>query len=100
MSAEGDAGRFKQLLGRVLQIGSMASTALLTAGLVLSLVAPQADATRRLLGAGLVVLMATPAARVSVSVAEYANERDWTFVALTATVLLVLGGSLIVAMAH
>lgn len=100
MSVEPDAGRFEKLLGRVLQVGSIASTALLTVGLALSLVAPDADATSTFLDAGLVVLMATPVARVIVSVVEYANERDWTFVALTATVLLVLAGSLVVAIAH
>ena len=100
MSGEGDSGRFEKLLGHVLQVGSIASTALLTFGLALSLAAPRAGATSTILDAGLVVLMATPVARVIVSVIQYANERDWTFVTLTATVLLVLAGSLVVAMAH
>jgi uncharacterized membrane protein len=37
-------------------------------------------------------------ARVVTSVAQYAAERDWLFVALTATVLVVLVGSLLVAL--
>jgi uncharacterized membrane protein len=42
--------------------------------------------------------MATPAARVIASVIGYATERDWTFFALTATVLVILLGSLLVAL--
>jgi uncharacterized membrane protein len=51
------------------------------------------------LRAGLVILMATPALRVLVSVIECASRRDWLFAGLTATVLLVLAGSLVVAVA-
>jgi len=43
------------------------------------------------------ILLATPAARVVISVAEYARERDWLFVALTSIVLLTLAGSIAVA---
>jgi uncharacterized membrane protein len=41
--------------------------------------------------------MATPVARVVVSVVEYALERDWLFTTLTMAVLIILTGSLIVA---
>jgi uncharacterized membrane protein len=40
-----------------------------------------------------VILLATPAARVIVSVVEYVRERDWLFVALTLAVLLGLAAS-------
>ena len=46
---------------------------------------------------GLVILMATPVARVVVSVVEYALGRDWLFVTLTSGVLVILIGSLMVA---
>jgi uncharacterized membrane protein len=42
--------------------------------------------------------MATPVARVVVSVIEYVLERDWLFVVLTTTVLVILLGSLAVSM--
>ena len=48
--------------------------------------------------AGLIILMATPALRVLVSAIEYTGHRDWLFAGLTATVLLVLAGSLFVAL--
>jgi uncharacterized membrane protein len=46
---------------------------------------------------GLVILLATPAARVMVSAVSYARERDWLFVALTLTVLAELIASSIAA---
>ena len=94
---ERDAVRFEQVLGRVLRVGSIVSTALLAVGLGLALAAPGAGAASMLLSAGLVALMATPVARVVVSVIEYVSERDWAFAAVTAAVLVVLTGSLIVA---
>jgi uncharacterized membrane protein len=51
-----------------------------------------------LMNAGLMILMATPVARVAASVAEYARERDWTFVVLTSIVLLELCGGIIAAL--
>ena len=96
----GDTTRLERTLGVVLQVGSIASTVLLAIGLGLALIAPHLRATGLFLTVGLVVLMATPVARVIASVVEYASERDWTFVALTSVVLLVLTGSLLVALAH
>jgi uncharacterized membrane protein len=43
---------------------------------------------------GLIVLVATPLARVSFSVFAFFKERDWTYVVLTLIVLGVLVGSL------
>jgi uncharacterized membrane protein len=39
---------------------------------------------------GLLMLIATPILRVAVSIAAFAIDRDWTYVAITTTVLLVL----------
>ena len=87
----------ERTLGRVLSVGTRVSTALLAAGLVTALfgVGP---ASRALLGAGLLVLMSTPIARVAVSVAEFARGREWWFVLCTLVVLALLVGSLIVAL--
>ena len=92
------AGELEKILGRVLLIGSTASTIVLAAGLLLTLIAPGQAAGEWLLRAGLVVLMATPALRVAVSVVEYAGRRDWLFAGLTTVVLFVLAGSLLVAL--
>jgi uncharacterized membrane protein len=52
---------------------------------------------RGLIELGLLLLIATPVARVAISLAEFVRERDWTYVALTAVVLGVLATSLITA---
>jgi uncharacterized membrane protein len=82
-------------LARVLHWGSVASTSLLALGLVLALLGLPAGLVSTL---GLIVLMATPVARVVVSVAEYASQRDWPFVILTSFVLLIVLGSLAIAL--
>ena len=84
-------------IGRVLRLGVGASSVLLAAGLLLTL-AHEADGFARIvLTAAIVILLATPAARVVISVAEYVRERDWLFAALTSIVLLTLAGSVVVA---
>lgn len=98
MTAEGDVSRLERILGRVLAAGALTSTTLLAAGLMLSLAAPSSPLSARLTAIGLVVLIATPFARVVASVVEYARQRDWVFVLLTATVLAILLGSLLVAL--
>jgi uncharacterized membrane protein len=45
---------------------------------------------------GLLILIATPVARVVFSLAAFAQERDWTYVAITLIVLVVLAYSLAV----
>jgi uncharacterized membrane protein len=90
--------RLERWLGKILTAGVLASTGLLAAGLLLQLLRVEPDAAAALTRAGLMVLMATPVARVVVSVVEYALERDWLFAALTTTVLIILLGSLVVSM--
>lgn len=89
--------RLERLIGVVLRGGVALSSTCLAIGLVLSLAGwtRTADA---LLNVGLVILIATPASRVVISVVEYALERDWVFVGLTSIVLLELVGSLIAAL--
>lgn len=45
---------------------------------------------------GLVVLVATPAMRVAVSAYAFARQRDWTYVAISVTVLTVLAIGLVI----
>lgn len=80
---------FEKLLGRTLGIGVTVSTSLLAIGLMLSLVTPGRSADL-LLDAGLLLLMATPMARVLLSCAEYVRERDWFFAVNALGVLVVL----------
>jgi uncharacterized membrane protein len=82
-----DAG-LELLIGRVLRIGVTASSVCLAAGLVLSLVLPGAGLT--LLNVGILLLIATPAARVVLSIVEYVIARDWRFTVLTTIVLMEL----------
>lgn len=49
---------------------------------------------RGLIQLGLVLLVATPVARVAVSLIAFERQRDWTYVVVTAFVLLVLVASL------
>ena len=90
--------RLERSLGKILAAGVLASTGLLAAGLLLQLVGVGPSTAAALTNAGLIVLMATPVARVAVSVIEYSLERDWLFAMLTTTVLIILLGSLVVSM--
>jgi uncharacterized membrane protein len=89
--------RLERWLGKVLTVGTVASASLLAAGLVMQLAGVNHGLAASLTRAGLIILMATPVARVVVSVVEYATERDWLFTALTMAVLIILIGSVIVA---
>lgn len=97
MSHEVDAAALETLLGRVLGAGVRFSAVLLGAGLVLFLAGAWPAVANGLLNAGLVSLMLTPMLRVVVSVAESFRARDWTFFTLTAAVLLVLAGTVVLA---
>ena len=66
-------------------------------GLAMTVVTYQTGVARLLLETGLIILLATPPARVVVSVIEYIRERDWIFVVLTLIVLLALAGSVVAA---
>jgi uncharacterized membrane protein len=90
--------RLERWLGKILTAGVLTSTCLLAAGLLLQLLGATSGTAAALTNTGLIVLMATPVARVVVSVLEYTLERDWLFAALTTTVLIILLGSLIVSM--
>ena len=89
-SAEGTALRMEIVIGVVLRAGVMLSSACLALGLALSLRGGAASAAGLLLQIGILVLLATPLARVLVSTAQYIGERDWRFATLTIIVLVEL----------
>jgi len=76
------------MIGRVLRLGVLTSTACLAIGLLLALVQPQSSPV--LLNVGILLLIATPAARVVLSMVEYAIAKDRTFLILTSIVLFEL----------
>jgi len=90
--------RLELAVGRVLRLGVVTSSICLGVGLVLGLGGVGSGLADFLLTVGLSVLLATPAARVVMSVADYARERDWLFVGLTLIVLLELAASVIAAL--
>jgi len=91
------ASRLERAIGLVLRAGVATSSICLAAGLVLALsgLAPPAAL---LLHTGVIILLATPVARVLISIVEYGRERDWRFVALTAIVLVELMASAVAAL--
>jgi uncharacterized membrane protein len=88
--------RLEHVVGVVLRIGALVSTAILALGLAVALARPSSAAGPAVIRAGLLVLLATPVARVIASVLDYARDRDWLFAALTFIVLVIVLGSLIV----
>jgi len=84
-------------LGRVLGIGVTLSTIALGAGLASALALGDSLLTMTLLTAGVVMLIATPVARVVISCLAYLRRRDWTFVVLTLIVLGELLASIVAA---
>ena len=92
------AAPLERAIGVVLRAGVMASSACLTVGLVLALTDREGGIAGILLNAGIIVLLATPLARVIVSIVKYASERDWTFTVLTMIVLIELMASAAVAL--
>jgi uncharacterized membrane protein len=95
-SSDGDR-RFEVAVGRLLGAGVLASTICLAGGLVTTVARGDSGAGRLLLSCGLVLLMATPVARVVASAISYARRRDWLFAILTLIVFLQLAASVIVA---
>jgi len=89
--------RLERSVAFVLRAGVMLSTMCFAAGVLLALAGSGAVADR-LLQVGIVVLLATPVARVIVSTVEYAQQRDWTFTALTLIVLIELMAGALVAL--
>lgn len=96
---ESAAERLETIVGVVLRVGVTASSVCLGAGLALSFIPAVEPGASWLLHAGIIVLLATPVARVAVSIAEYVSDRDWLFATLTTIVLLELMASAVAALA-
>ena len=88
----------ERIIGTVLRAGVMTSSVCLAVGLVLSLATGGGAVAGLLLNVGIIVLLATPVARVIVSTVQYVNERDWGFATLTFIVLLELLASAVAAL--
>jgi uncharacterized membrane protein len=97
-ASEREAFRLEHAVGFVLRAGVMLSSACLALGLVLSISGAALSAAGLLLQIGMLVLLATPVARVLVSITEYIRERDWRFTALTLIVLVELLASVVAAL--
>jgi uncharacterized membrane protein len=89
--------KLERLIGIVLRAGVVISSTCLAVGLLLYL-ATGGELAAFLLNTGIVVLLATPLARVVVSTVQYASQRDWPFAALTFIVLLELIASAVAAL--
>jgi uncharacterized membrane protein len=91
-----EVDRLERVVGRVLLVGSVASTSIVAVGLLLALVVPSFAAGQTITRVGLFVLLLTPVARVVASVFEYTRDRDWLFASLTFIVLAIILGSLLI----
>jgi uncharacterized membrane protein len=90
--------RLELVIGRVLFAGVATSSVCLAVGLGLSLLGGMASVAGLLLSAGIVILLATPVARVIVSMIDYLIARDWIFAGLTTIVLVELLASVAAAL--
>ena len=81
--------RLEAVLGRILRLGVTSSSIALAVGLVFTLTGLPAPG-QILLEGGVLVLLATPAARVALSAVAYAVQRDWLFAGLVGLVFLEL----------
>jgi hypothetical protein len=81
----------------LLRAWSAASLGLLVVGMALWLRAPLGDQTSVALGAGLMLLMATPVLKLLSVLVDEIRARDWRFAALGVGVLLLLGASVMLA---
>ncbi len=97
MSEREDLDELERQLGRILRAGVTLSTVALAAGLLAAFTVGATPLATSLLAIGVVVLIATPVARVAVSSIAYARRHDWTFMVLTLIVLGELVASLIAA---
>ena len=85
--------RLEHLIGRLLSAGVALCSAVLAIGLVLSFMrSPFADAVIR---AGLVVLIATPVARILASLIDAVRRRDKLLVWATAIVLGIMAATML-----
>ena len=90
--------RLERTVGTVLRVGVTASSVCLAVGLGLSIIDVTGPVASMLLQLGVLVLLATPIARVGASIVGYVAEGDWLFVTLTTIVLVELMASVVAAL--
>lgn len=83
------------MIDALVAVGSAATTATLAAGLLLWMYPATAAAADLVVNAGLVILIATPVARLTGGIIEEARAREWRFAALGAAALALVIGSLL-----
>lgn len=89
--------RFELVVGRALAFGITTSSICLGAGLLMSAAGLERFAGV-LLSTGLLMLMATPAARIAIAAVMYARQREWLFAGLTLVVIAELVASVLAAL--
>jgi uncharacterized membrane protein len=90
-----DENKLERLIGHVLRAGTLGAATALSVGLLLSALAPRTSAAHALMLTGLIILLVTPATRVTVSFIDYLWDRNWWFALWTGIVLaLLVSGSL------
>jgi hypothetical protein len=85
-----DVGTFEALLSRLMLASVTISALSLAGGLVIWFAQREATIGGWLLRLGLMMLMATPILRVALAVAASIRAKDWSFVATTIGVVLLL----------
>lgn len=85
------------MIDTLVAVAAAATTTTLAAGLLLSMRPETAAAADLVVNAGLLILIATPVARLAGGVLEEARAREWRFAALGALTLALLAGSLLIA---
>jgi uncharacterized membrane protein len=90
--------KLEEIIRTILRVGVAASSSFLAIGLAWSFASPGSSIAATLMTIGLFILLGTPISRVAASVVEYAADRDWLFVVLTAIVLLEIAAGVIAAL--
>jgi uncharacterized membrane protein len=90
--------KLEQVIRTILRAGVAASSIFLAIGLAWSFASPGSTIAGMLMTIGLFILLGTPITRVAASVVDYAVQRDWLFVVLTAIVLLEIVAGVIAAL--
>ena len=90
--------KLEQIIRTILRVGVSASSMFLAVGLAWSFASPGSTLAATLMTIGLFILLGTPISRGAASVIEYAVQRDWLFVVLTAIVLLEIVAGVIAAL--
>jgi uncharacterized membrane protein len=76
-----------RVVALTLKIGAYTAFSLIAAGMLMQIWLPMG---KRVASAGLLVLLCTPVVRIVVAGLQYAHERDWKYVVVSAVVLGVM----------